>query len=159
MSIKPDIKLIVTDIDGTLTDGGIYYTESGDEFKKFSSKDGMGFQLAHEAGLRILAVTGRKSAIVSKRMGELKVEYVAQGIGGKAEFLTDFLKDKPFSLEQICYIGDDLNDLEAMRLCGAAACPSDAVAAVRAASDYVAEHPGGAGAFRDCVEWLLSFQP
>ena len=149
------VQLIAIDVDGTLTDGGIYYTENGEEFKKFSVKDGLGINLAHDAGIEILVITGRKSQIVSRRMRELKVDYIVQGVENKAKFLENFLKEKSISPKNVCYIGDDLNDLDAMKLCFFKCCPADAVDEVKLVVDFISCKNGGYGAVRECIEWLI----
>lgn len=149
------IKLLVIDVDGTMTDGGIYYDTSGNEIKKFNTKDAAGIFAARYAGIKTMVLTGRKSVAVEKRMKELKIDYVYQGISDKKSFLADFMSNNELSKECIGYIGDDLNDLEPMQLAGVVCCPGDACDEVKQISNYVAEAYGGCGAVRECITYLL----
>ena len=121
------IKLIVLDVDGTLTDGGVYIDSNGVETKKFNIKDGAGIVLAEKAGIEFMILTGRKSYCVEKRAEELKIKYVFQGIMDKLKYLNNFLQEHDLSPEQVAYMGDDVNDLECMQYVGFTACPADAV--------------------------------
>lgn len=149
------IKLLVIDVDGTMTDGGIYYDASGNELKKFNTRDAAGIFAARCAGIKTMVLTGRKSFAVEKRMKELKIDYVYQGISDKKSFLIDFMKNNDLSKECVGYIGDDLNDLEPMHLAGFVSCPGDACEEVKRISNYVAEAYGGCGAVRECITYLL----
>lgn len=149
------LKYWVLDVDGTLTDGGIYYGESGDEIKKFNVKDGTGFALAHEAGMKIIVLTGRECRATERRMKELRADFLFQNVKNKAEFLRKFFSDNGIDAQEAGYIGDDLNDLASMRMAGFAACPSDACEEVRREVDYVASAKGGHGAVREVMEYVL----
>lgn len=118
MSDFAEIKLLVIDVDGTMTDGGIYYDASGNEIKKFNTKDAAGIFAARCAGIKTMVLTGRKSFAVEKRMKELKIDYVYQGISDKKCFLSKFMINNGLRKECIGYIGDDLNDWEPMQLAG-----------------------------------------
>jgi 3-deoxy-D-manno-octulosonate 8-phosphate phosphatase (KDO 8-P phosphatase) len=154
MNLHP-IKLIVLDVDGTLTDGGIYIDSHGAEAKKFSVRDGCGVALAQTAGVDFMILTGRESRCVAQRAEELKIKYVAQGVSRKAAYLKDFSARHGFAAEQIAYIGDDLNDLPAMRHAGVSACPADAAEEVRNRCHIILPCKGGDGAVRAFVEILL----
>ena len=149
------IKLLVLDVDGTLTDSGVYYDDNGNELKKFSTKDGTGFNIAHDAGMEIIVITGRACNATKKRLEELKTDYIYQGVQKKALFLKDFMQEKGLTSENVGYIGDDLNDIPAMRMCGYVGCPADAAKEVKEIADYVSNIKCGHGAMRDCVENLL----
>ena len=149
------IKLLVLDVDGTMTDGGIYYDASGNEWKKFNTKDAAGMFAARYAGIKTMVLTGRKSFAVEKRMKELKVDYVHQGVSNKREFLIDFMNNNGLTKDCVGYIGDDLNDLEPMKVAGFVCCPGDACDEVKQISDYVASAYGGQGAVRECIAYLL----
>ena len=150
-----DIRLLVLDVDGTLTDGGVYYDATGNELKKFAIKDGAGLVLARAAGIRTVICTGRESAAVRRRAADLKITDVYQNVSDKAAFLRDFMQQNGCDAQQVAYCGDDLNDLAAMALCGFVACPADAAPEIRAAADYVCPQAGGAGAVRGAVEAIL----
>lgn len=149
------IKLIVLDVDGTMTDGGIYIDSNGIEQKKFNIKDGAGILLAESIGIEFMILTGRKSVCVEQRAKELNIKYVCQGIHRKADYLKDFARNKGLLPEHIAYIGDDLNDLPAMYFVGVAACPLDAVEEVKTFCDYVLPANGGEGVIRAFVNLLL----
>lgn len=153
-----DIKLLVIDVDGTMTDGGIYYDSHGNEMKKFCTKDAAGFFAASAADIEIMVLTGRESKATEKRMKELKVTYLYQGIRNKSAFLKDFISGKNWNKENIGYIGDDLNDLSVMKMAGFIGCPCDACPEVIHISDYVSTQKGGHGAVRDIICFLLKSQ-
>ena len=149
------IRLLVLDVDGTMTDGGVYYDASGNELKKFAIKDGAGIVLAHAAGMQIMICTGRACEAVRRRAEELKVEYLYQNVHGKADFLRGFLAEHGLTAGEVAYCGDDLNDLAAMALCGFVACPADAAPEVAARATCHLPQKGGEGAVRGAVEAIL----
>lgn len=153
--IMNEIKYFIIDVDGTMTDGGIYYDESGNETKKFCTKDAAGFFAAHKAEIKIIVLTGRESAATVRRMSDLKVDYLFQSIANKANFLKNFLSDNHIEKEEIAYIGDDLNDLSSMKLAGFVGCPADSCPEVIAIADYVSTKKGGSGAVRDVIEYVM----
>ena len=149
------IQLVILDVDGTMTDGGIYYDNEGHEFKKFNAKDGLGIVQTQEAGVDFMMLTGRKSIIVEKRANELKVKYLFQGIRDKAEFLEKFMNENNIPNMAVAYIGDDLNDYDAMKLAGITACPADAADEIREISNFVLTRNGGCGAVREFTDMIL----
>jgi 3-deoxy-D-manno-octulosonate 8-phosphate phosphatase (KDO 8-P phosphatase) len=149
------VSLIVLDVDGTMTDGGIYIDSNKIETKKFNIKDGLGISLAQSVGIEFMMLTGRSSACVEKRANELRIKYTAQGIQNKAAYLKEFMNDHKLFPEQIAYIGDDLNDLPAMNYAGVSACPADAADEVKTYCDIVLIPKGGEGAVRAFIEILL----
>ena len=152
------LKLIIFDVDGVLTDGGIYIGESGELYKSFFCRDGLGITLAHKAGLKTAIITGRKSAQVAFRAGELHISEVFQGsLDKRAAYRT--LKEK-LSLrdEEIGYIGDDLIDLPIMRQAGLPMAVADAVPEVRQQALLTAGFAGGHGAVRELIEFILKAQ-
>jgi YrbI family 3-deoxy-D-manno-octulosonate 8-phosphate phosphatase len=152
------IKLFLSDVDGVLTDAGMYYTESGDEFKKFNTHDGMGFQLLREAGLKTGLVTSENTKIVERRAEKLKVNYLYQSkeFGGKLEAALDICKKEQITLSDIAYIGDDLNCLELLSNVGLAACPSNAVDRIKEIPGIILlNKTGGDGAAREFIELIL----
>lgn len=149
------IQYLIIDVDGTMTDAGIYYDEHGNELKKFCTKDAAGFFAARQSGIRIMVLTGRECAATTRRMQEMKVDYLVQNCKDKVTYLTQFMKENGISREQTGYLGDDLNDLPSMQLCGFVGCPADACREVKERADYVSGIRGGCGAVRDIVEHLL----
>lgn len=149
------IKLIVLDVDGTLTDGGVYIDSNGVETKKFNIKDGAGIVLAEKAGIDFMILTGRESYCVERRAEELKIKYVFQGIIDKFSYLKSFLHENNIDPEEVAYMGDDVNDLECMSYVGFTACPADAVKRVRETVDFVSQFNGGFGAVRDLCDMFI----
>lgn len=149
------IKYLIIDVDGTLTDAGIYYDENGNELKKFCTKDAAGFFAAHQVGIQIMILTGRECAATTRRMKEMKVEYLIQNCKDKVTYIQDFMKENNINKAEMGYLGDDLNDLPGMSLCGFVGCPADACAEVKEKADYVSDSRGGYGAVRDIVSYLL----
>ncbi len=153
--MKGKIRYIVVDVDGTLTDAGIYYDEHGNELKKFCTKDAAGFFAAHAVGLKIIVLTGRRCAATTRRMRELKVDHLFQDIVDKADYLKRFMEENGIEKEGLAYIGDDLNDLPAMQLAGYIGCPADSCQEVIRIADFVSTKNGGSGAVRDVIEHYL----
>lgn len=153
-----NIKNFVLDVDGTLTDGSIFYSNDGQEMKRFNIKDGLAVVQAQKCGICFVILTGRESKIVERRMEELGVEYIFQGVKDKRKFLLDFFREKTINPMETAYIGDDLNDLAAMSLCGFKACPQDACNEVKQAVDYISEIKAGYGAVRNIIEYILKDQ-
>lgn len=149
------IRLLIIDVDGTMTDAGIYYDENGNELKKFCTKDAAGFFAAHSVGMKIMVLTGRECQATLRRMQEMKVEYLVQNIKDKVAYLTAFMDMYHIKREEIAYLGDDLNDLGGMNLSGFIGCPSDACEEVKAVADYISPVKGGYGAVRDIISYIL----
>lgn len=149
------IKLVVLDVDGTLTDGGIYYDANGNEIKRFDVKDGLGIKVAMEAGLKFAILTGRQSPMVRRRAEELGIQFLLEGVQKKAPALIELSKNTGISVDEMAYIGDDWNDLPAMMMTGFKACPADAAEEIKDICDYVAPKKGGRGAVRECLEFIL----
>ncbi len=150
------IKLLLTDCDGVLTDGGVYYSGNGEEMKKFNIRDGMGVErLRNLANIETGIITGELSLSVKKRAEKLKISELHLGIKDKSSLLLEILLKKNLSSEQIAYIGDDVNDLEIMKVVGLTACPSDAISFVKNLANYICENKGGDGAFREFAELII----
>ncbi len=147
-------ELFIIDVDGTMTDAGIYYDEQGNELKKFCTKDAAAFFAIHAAGGKIMVLTGRECMATLRRMKELKVDYIFQNVKNKASFIRNFSEENAIPLTKIAFIGDDLNDLESMQLVGYVACPKDSCKEVKKSAHYISEMKGGAGAVRDIVEHM-----
>lgn len=150
------IKYLIIDVDGTLTDAGIYYDENGNELKKFSTKDAAGFSAAHHVGIKIMILTGRECYATTRRMGEMKVEYLVQNCKDKVKYMQNFMKENGLAQCEMGYLGDDLNDLPGMRMCGFVGCPADACKEVKKVADYISDIKGGYGAVRDMIAYLLT---
>jgi 3-deoxy-D-manno-octulosonate 8-phosphate phosphatase (KDO 8-P phosphatase) len=146
---------LALDVDGTLTDGGIYINSEGVETKKFQAKDGLIIRVLPEIGIKTIILTGRDSKLTQIRADDLRISYVLQGVVDKLAVLDGFLRERRGAFEQTAYIGDDLNDWAAMKRCGFKACPADAAPEIKAIADYVSPRPGGDGAARDACEELL----
>lgn len=152
------IKLIVLDVDGVLTDGRLYMGSDGEEYKAFHTQDGMGISLARYAGIKTAIITGRASEAVTKRSKELKIDYVFQGINEKFEVLKQIVSELQIGLDEVCYVGDDINDLPILRKVGFPAAPSNAVPYVKEQAEYVSLLKGGEGAVREIIEFILQEQ-
>ena len=152
------VKLLVFDVDGVLTDGGLYYGPEGEAFKRFNVKDGHALVMARITGLPAAVLTARTSKIVAVRGAELKLAAVLQGQKYKAPGLRTLCATLGLQPEDCAYMGDDTNDLPPMELAGLTACPSDAAIEVRQAADFVSKLGGGHGAARDFVERVLKAQ-
>jgi 3-deoxy-D-manno-octulosonate 8-phosphate phosphatase (KDO 8-P phosphatase) len=153
-----DVDLLILDVDGVLTDGGLYYGPEGEALKRFNVRDGHGLVLARATGLRAAILTGRRSRIVEARGAELGISPISQGNKDKVAGLARLLEEAKVPASRAGYVGDDLNDLGPMLQVRFRACPADACAEVRANSHYVAEACGGHGAVREILELLLKAQ-
>jgi len=149
------VRLLALDVDGTLTDGTVTFDDAGRESKRFHIHDGLGIVLARFVGLETAWITGRTSPVVERRARELGVPYLLQGVRDKGIALAELAIRSQISLENIGFMGDDLNDLPALRLAAAALAPANAVPEVLAAAHYVAQQPGGHGAVRDALTTIL----
>lgn len=155
MLLKKKIKLIVLDVDGVLTDGKLFIGTDGTEYKAFHCQDGLGITLAKYAGIRFAIITGRKSPAVAIRAKELGIDFIYQGVSAKLEKLDELLAQLGFTYKEVCYIGDDLNDLPILERVGFSAAPNDAVPFVKSKVDFVSQRPGGGGAVREVIDRLL----
>ena len=149
------IKLVLLDVDGTLTDGGIYRGNNREELKRFNVKDGYAIVNAQKLGIEFGIITGRKSELVEIRAKELKIKYLYQGISEKTVILEEIIKKDSLSKEEIAYMGDDLNDLLIMKQVGLSGTPKDAVDEVIQVADFVSKKNGGSGAVREFIEYIL----
>ena len=157
-AIKPSIKLFLSDVDGVLTDAGMYYSESGDELKKFNTRDGMGFQLVREAGIATGIITSETTDLVTRRARKLKVDHLYQGKrdGGKLDVAQLICDQMGITLTEVSYVGDDLNCIPLLQAVGRAACPADAMRAVKAIPNIqVLSLRGGEGCVREWAEIIL----
>jgi 3-deoxy-D-manno-octulosonate 8-phosphate phosphatase (KDO 8-P phosphatase) len=152
------VELLVVDVDGVLTDGGIVHGSAGLEIKAFHVRDGFALRCWHEAGKRAAVVTGRSSPVVEVRAREVGIGTVIQGAADKLAAYRGLLADTGLSPRQVCYVGDDLPDLPPLCNCGLAVAVADAAAEVRAAAHHVTRNPGGRAAVREAVELILRCQ-
>ncbi len=149
------IRCLACDVDGTLTDGGIYYASDGTEARRFHIRDGLGIVAARASGMRIVWISGRDSSVVRRRSEELGVDLLLQGVSDKSIALEQVAHEFAIDMAEIAFIGDDLNDLPGLRVSGLSFAPSDAARDVRAEADVVLEARGGEGAIREALEWIL----
>ena len=152
------IELILSDVDGVLTDGGLIYDNQGIETKRFHVRDGFGVRLWQRAGGRFGLVTSRSSHLVKMRAAELDITVIRQGSQDKLAAVKELLQELQVAPERVCYIGDDLPDLSAVQYVGVGVAVADACPELQAAADYVTQRPGGQGAARETVEMILKAQ-
>lgn len=152
------IKLVVLDVDGTLTDGKLYIDNFGNEMKAFDVKDGLAISQSIKAGIKFAIITGKTSKIVERRGTELGITDIIQGSRDKIKDLEQILKKYNITYKETAYIGDDLIDLKPMKLCGFSACPKDSVKEIIEISDFVSSKNGGNGAVREILEKILKDQ-
>ena len=149
------VKVLFMDVDGTLTDGGLYVGSQGELIKKFHVKDGYGIKnVLPQLNIEPVILTGRKSEIVSTRCKELNIRYCIQGSEDKVTDMKTVLEKVGAAPEECAYIGDDLNDLPCMELVGVRGCPADAVDEIRTVCEFIASKDGGNGAVREFIEWI-----
>ncbi len=153
-----NIELLLLDVDGVLTDGGISYFGEGVEIKRFHVRDGSGLKFWHGAGKRSAILSGRTSAAVDFRAAELGIAPVFQGRADKLPAFETILRETGFAPHQVCAVGDDLPDLPVLRRAGLSVAVADACPEVRQAAHYTTTQPGGRGAVREAIEWLLKLQ-
>ncbi len=158
MDNRKKIKLFLSDVDGVLTDAGMYYSESGDEFKKFNTQDGMGFTLLRKFGIKTGFITTELTKIVERRAAKLKIDYVYQGIGfgDKLEAAKEICLIENITLNEVAYIGDDINCIELLKAVGTAACPLNATKKVKEIKGIIhLQKSGGEGAAREFIDIIL----
>jgi YrbI family 3-deoxy-D-manno-octulosonate 8-phosphate phosphatase len=152
------IKLVLTDVDGVLTDGGMYYTKDGDIMKRFFVRDGMGVNLLKKQGIPTIIITKEKNIVTEKWSDNMNIEKLYQGIVKKENVLEEVCKDYGLQTEEIAYIGDDINDLELLKRVGLSVTPSDASDDAIKLSAYATKHGSGNGAFRELADLILLTQ-
>ncbi|MGB9771603.1 MAG: KdsC family phosphatase [Candidatus Kapaibacteriota bacterium] len=152
------IKLVAMDVDGTLTDGKVYYSKDGEELKAFYIRDGMGIELLHHYGLKSCIITTETSQIVTARAMKLRIDHVILGSKNKLKDLEELCKELGITINEVAFIGDDINDILVIEKVGFSACPSDAIKYVRDKVDFISSYPGGNGAVREIIELILTGQ-
>jgi len=153
-----DIKLLLLDVDGVLTDGSITYNDKGQETKQFNVKDGFGIKVLMSVGIQLGIVTGRRSKALTHRCNDLGISLVFDGISDKASVLDEIQQRTGISADNTAFVGDDIPDLALMRRIGVSIAVADAHENVRAYADWVTSAPGGAGAVREVCEAILKSQ-
>ena len=149
-----NLKCFATDVDGTLTDGGMYYTSEGELMKRFDTRDAFGMNLLREAGFELVIVTAEDSSIVAARAKKMRVDRVFLGIHDKVDLLKTVLVELGMDWQNLAYVGDDLNDLQVIAKAGFSACPSDAAPEVRNCAKYICSNSGGRGAVREICDLI-----
>jgi 3-deoxy-D-manno-octulosonate 8-phosphate phosphatase (KDO 8-P phosphatase) len=153
------IKIVLTDNDGVLTDTGVYFSAKGEEFKRFSIRDGMGIErLRKYAGVETIIITGEESGSVRARAEKLKIKEYYLGVKKKEEILSEIMRKNNVTKDEIAFVGDDSNDFEIMKLVGFKASPADGMSFIKEIADYVCENKGGNGAFREVAELIIAFK-
>ena len=152
------IRLFATDVDGVLTDAGMYYSESGEEMKKFNTRDGMGIKLLQRAGIITAIVTQERTKLVAWRGEKLMIPEVHQGVMDKISLVREMTERHGLSMEEVAYMGDDVNDVETLEAVGFSASPADGMPQALAVVDYVCAKKGGEGAVREIIEMILAAQ-
>ncbi|WP_416868101.1 MAG: KdsC family phosphatase [Imperialibacter sp.] len=156
MPPKYNIRLLILDVDGTLTDGGIYIMEDGSQFKKFNSRDGMGIRLLQKAGIEVGIISnGKTTSMVQARADMLGMTKCYVGEAKKMDVLEAWMTEMGIGLDQVGMVGDDINDLPVMEKAGLSACPADAVKAVKEKADIVLQLKGGEGCVRELIDNYL----
>lgn len=151
-------KLILTDIDGVWTDGGMYYDQEFNELKKFHTYDSAGVLFAHELGIPVGIVTGEETTIVHRRAIKLKVDFIYQGVKDKLKTVNELITSLGIAMDDVAYIGDDINDIEVLKKVGISGSPSTAPIYVQKYSHIVTSSRGGEGAFREFVERIIGLE-
>ncbi|MBL3593279.1 MAG: HAD-IIIA family hydrolase [Synergistaceae bacterium] len=149
------IRLLALDVDGTLTDGGVYLDGGGNEFKRFDIRDGMGLVRLRKAGVTLALISGRASRATERRARDLGIDRVHNGVGDKLPFLQKLAEELDLDAADVAYMGDDVNDLDCLRWSGLSLAPADARPEVLAVVDWVAPLGGGHGAVREAAELIL----
>ena len=149
------IKLLALDVDGVLTDGGIYYSDKGDSFRKFDAKDGMGISLLLKSGLHVCIVSAGAPGAIESRAKRLKIDYVYTNVSDKLPVLIKLVKTLKITMSEVAYIGDDLNDLIIFKKVGLSIAVRDAVGPILSAADLITKNAGGRGAVREICEIIL----
>lgn len=148
-------KLIMTDIDGVWTDGGMYYDQTGNEWKKFNTSDSAGILFCHKLNIPVAIITGEKTEIVERRAKKLKVDYVFQGVEDKSKIATQLCEKLDIKLSETAYIGDDINDIQLLKSVGISACPKNAEPYIKKICKIKVKIYGGQGVFRKFVEKII----
>ena len=158
LSKLQDITTFVFDVDGVLTDGAVFVSDSGEQSRAFNIKDGYALQLAVKCGYNVCAISGSRSKSAIHRLNSLGIKDVYMGVNKKATKFKNYLEEKHIRATHVLYMGDDIPDVEVMKIAGLPVCPADAVEEIKALSVYVSPHGGGKGCARDVIEKVLKIQ-
>jgi len=150
------IKIVISDVDGVLTDGGMYYSKNGDIMKKFHATDGMGVNILLRNGIPTVIITKEKNVIIKKWCEKMNVKKLYSGVLKKEEMMNKICEQFSVSNKEIAYIGDDVNDIKLMKMVGFSATPKDSVKIVQNNADYICKKNGGMGAFREMSDLILT---
>ena len=153
-----DVKVVITDVDGVLTDGGMFYSTNGEMLKKFNTRDGMGVEILRNNNIPVIIMTREKSKIVISRAKKLLISDVNVGIKKKETLLPKICKKYQINKENIAYIGDDINDLEILKQVGFSASPSDGITIIKKESNYICKAKGGEGVLREVADLIISYK-
>ncbi len=145
-------KLIITDIDGVWTDGGMYYDQTGNEWKKFNTSDSAGVLLCKKLGIAVAVITGEKTEIVKRRATKLKIDHFFDGVNDKVAVATQLIEKLNLKFDEVAYIGDDLLDIKLLKLVGISGTPANGIEYIKSLAQIITEKKGGEGAFREFVE-------
>ncbi len=149
------IKIVLADIDGVLTDGGLYYSSEGLQMKRFNVKDGMGAVMLKKKGYKVGIISSDKSAIAQARADKLKLDFVYYGVENKMKVIEEICISNNIMKDEIAYMGDDEIDLEVLKNVGISACPNDAIKPVKDCVNFISSKPGGHGAFRELADLII----
>ncbi len=149
-------KLIITDIDGVWTDGGMYYDQTGNEWKKFNTSDSVGVLYCKKLIIPVCIITGEETQILQRRADKLKIDFVYQGVKNKLQKALELCKQLNIDIKDVAHIGDDLNDVELIKACGFSGAPANAPLYIQKLTHHVTKLKGGEGAFREFVEEILN---
>ena len=155
--IVPEIKMFLTDCDGCLTDGGMYYSEEGDELKKFNTLDGMGFRILKEKGILTGIITGEKRKLNQQRAQKLQVDFLEEGVQDKLKKVKKLCAECGIDLQNVAYVGDDINDLEVVKAVGFGCCVQNGVNELKKVAKYITQKEGGRGAVREVVDTVITY--
>jgi len=153
--LSKKIKIVLSDVDGVLTDGGMYYSNKGESLKKFNTKDGMGVELLLEKNIKTILITRENSTITKKRSTKIKIKKLYQGIKNKEKILSLICLENNVKFIEIAYIGDDVNDIDIMKKVGLSCCPADAIPNVKKISTLISSKNGGDGCFREFADYII----
>jgi len=153
-----DVKVVITDVDGVLTDGGMFYSTNGEMLKKFNTRDGMGVEILRNNNIPVIIMTRENSKIVLSRAKKLLIDDVNVGIKKKEMLLSKICKKYQINKENIAYIGDDINDLEILKQVGFSAIPYDGITIFKKESDYICKSKGGEGVLREIADLIISYK-
>ena len=153
-----DVKVVITDVDGVLTDGGMFYSKNGEMLKKFNTRDGMGVELLRNNKIPVIIMTRETSKIVLSRAKKLLIDDVNIGIKKKEMLQPKICKKYQINKENVAYIGDDINDLEILKQVGFSASPCDGISSIKKGSDYICQSKGGEGVLREVADLIISYK-